>query len=117
MSRRPLAVRVAAAGAAILALAGCSQINSALTKQEAIVRFRPGTTLAVLLQARQACSHVHNLVLLPAALRQGDPTSGEEIRYQANKATADDLARLQVCLEKFPDVAGVFMEDTAGRSL
>jgi hypothetical protein len=113
----PLAVRLTAVAAAILALAGCGQINSGLSKQEAIVRFKPGTTVQVLLQARSACSHVPNLTPLPAALHEGDPTGGIEIRFTASKATGHDLAQLQQCLERFPQVAGVAMMDTAGRSL
>jgi hypothetical protein len=114
---RALIRQAAAAGVVALALAGCSQIDSALTKQEAVVRFRPGTTLETLLQARHACSHVPNLVPLPASLHPGDPTAGDEVRYQASKATGHDLALLQTCLEKFPDVSGVAMQDTSGKGL
>jgi hypothetical protein len=108
---------VVAAVAASLALAGCGQIDSALSKQVAIVRFKPGTTVQTLLRARSACSHVPNLIVLPAALHADDPTAGVEVRYQANHATGRDLDLLQQCLEKFPQVAGVAMMDTAGRSL
>jgi hypothetical protein len=115
-----VAVRVTAAAAAVaagLALSGCGQIDSGLSKQVAIVRFKPGTTVQTLLQARSACAHVPHLIPLPAALHADDPTAGVEVRYQANHATGTDLNLLQQCLEKFPQVAGVAMMDTAGRSL
>ena len=113
----PIVVRLAAVAAAILALAGCGQINSALSKQVAIVRFKPGTTVQVLMQARSACSHLPNLPPLPAELHAGDPTGGIEVRFIASKATGHDLDLLQKCLDRFPQVAGVAMIDTAGRSL
>lgn len=116
----PVAVGMTAAVAAVaasLALAGCGQIDSALSKQVAIVRFKPGTTVQTLLQARSACAHVPNLIPLPAALHANDPTAGVEVRFQANHATGRDLNLLQHCLERFPQVAGVAMMDTAGRSL
>jgi hypothetical protein len=108
---------VAAAIAVGASLAGCSQIDSALNKQIAVVRFRPGTTVATVLQARQACTHVPGLSLLPEHLHPGDPTSGIALRYGANQPTEHDLAALQSCVQKFPDVTGVAIVDAAGRGL
>jgi hypothetical protein len=117
---RPAAARLAAvavAAAVAASLAGCSQIDSQLNKQIAIVRFRPGTTEATVLQARQGCAHLPGLSLLPAHLHPGDPTSGIALRYGANQPTQHDLAALQSCVQKFPDVSGVAIVDAAGRGL
>ena len=106
-----------AAIAAISVLAGCSQVDTALEKQIAVVRFRAGTTMATLLQARQACSHVPNLPVLPPHVHPGNPTSAIALRYRADKASGHDLALLQTCLQKFPDVSGVTVTDAAGRGI
>jgi hypothetical protein len=108
---------VAAAVAVGASLAGCSQIDSALNKQIAVVRFRPGTTAATVLQARQACAHLPGLSLLPQHVHPGDPTSAVALRYGANQPTEHDLAALQSCVQKFPDVTGVAIVDAAGRGL
>jgi hypothetical protein len=103
---------LAAALLAIVALAGCGSIDSALGKQVAIVRFKPGTTLAVLIQARQTCGHAGHLKLLR------NPAKPGVVRYQLGHSTSGrQLAALQTCLQKFPDVTGVAIQDTAGRDL
>jgi hypothetical protein len=118
-ARRPAArlAAVAVAAAVAASLAGCSQIDSQLNKQIAIVRFRPGTTEATVLQARQACAHLPGLSLLPSHVHPGDPTSAIALRYGANQPTEHDLAALQSCVQKFPDVSGVAIVDAAGRGL
>jgi hypothetical protein len=110
-ARLSVAARLVAVAAAAGVLAGCGQIDAALAKQVAIVRFKPGTTLASLLQTRRACAHVPHLRLLPNPLHPG------EVRYQASGASGKDLARLQTCLQRFPAVTGVAIQDSAGRDL
>ena len=57
--RRLAAVAACAASAA--AIAGCSQVDDALSKQVAVVNFRPDATLASIGQVRAACSRVPNV--------------------------------------------------------
>jgi hypothetical protein len=120
--RRPVTARltavaaVAAAGAA-LALGGCSSIDTALNKQIAVVRFRPGTTVATVLQVRQACAHLPGMNLMPAQLHPGVATSGIALRYRTNQPSEHDIAALQNCLQKFPDASGVAIMDAANRGI
>ena len=118
--RLPVASRaaaVAAVAAAGVALAGCSSIDTALNKQIAVVRFRPGTTVATVLQVRQACARLPGMNLLPAHLHPGNPTSSIALRYRTNQPTEHDIAALQTCLQKFPDASGVAFMDAANRGI
>jgi hypothetical protein len=119
-ARLPVAARltaVAAAAAIGASLAGCSTIDHQLNKQIAVVRFRPGTTVATVYQARQACAHLPGLQLLPPHVHPGNPTSAIALRYNANQPTQHDIAALEGCLQKFPDVTGVAFMDSAGRGI
>jgi hypothetical protein len=116
----PVATRAAVVAAAVAvgaALAGCSSIDTALNKQIAVVRFRPGTTVATVLQVRQACASLPGLNLLPAHLHPGNPTSAIALRYRTNQPSQHDIAALQNCLQKFPDASGVAFMDAANRGL
>jgi len=118
--RLPVAARltaVAAVAAAAVALTGCSSIDTALNKQIAVVRFRPGTTVATVLQVRQACASLPGMNLLPAHLHPGNPTSAIALRYRTNQPSQHDIAALQNCLQKFPDASGVAFMDAANRGL
>jgi hypothetical protein len=108
---------VAAAVAAGAALTGCSQIDTALNKQIAVVRFRPGTTVATVLQVRQACARLPGMNLLPAHLHPGSPTSAIALRSKTNQPSQHDIAALQTCLQKFPDASGVAFMDAANRGI
>jgi hypothetical protein len=102
-------------GAALLAsvaLAGCGSIDAALGQQVAIVRFKPGATLAELIQARHACARAGHLSV------PKNPSKPGVIRYSlGHGTTGKQLAALQSCLQHFPDVTGVAIQDTAGRDL
>jgi hypothetical protein len=106
---------LAPAVAAILALGGCSQINAALSKQWAVVSFKPDTTVRTLLKVREACSHVPNVRPLgpPAVSSELDMTYS--VRYQTSKATGANLAALKSCLQRFSAVSGVSFRDTGNK--
>jgi hypothetical protein len=112
---RALHPALLAAGLALLpALAGCSGIDAALSRQAAVVNFKPNTTVSTLLQVRATCSRVPNLpplALPPTVLRV--PSS---VRYQASNATAANLAALRTCLERFSAVSGVWIQDTGNKN-
>jgi hypothetical protein len=110
VSRSRALVRLAAAAAAILALAGCGQVNTALSKQSAVVNFRPDTSVVMRLRVRQACSHVPDLRPLP--VMKGTDTR-YLVHYSASQASARDLNQLRLCLQRFPDVSGVAILDDA----
>jgi hypothetical protein len=108
-ARRGLAIRSAAGAAAAaltVALAGCAQFDASLSKQWMTVNFKPNTPVATLLKVRAACSRVPNV--RPVALPRKRTTANmtDALTYITTNASDADLARLQVCLQKFPSVAG-----------
>jgi hypothetical protein len=108
--RRGLAARAAvgvAAAALTLALVGCAQFDKSLSKQWMTVNFKPHTSVATLLKVRSACSHVPNA--RPVALPRKRTTANmiDALTYITTNASDADLARLQLCLQKFPSVAGL----------
>jgi hypothetical protein len=96
------------------AAAGCAKFDAALGQQEAVVAFKDGTSNATRLKVRAACSHV------PEATPEPLPTDHlasdllNDVRYRVDHASDADLARLQVCLQRFPSVNGVDIETPDG---
>ena len=99
---------------AVLAAAGCSSFDKAFGQQEAVVQFRPQTPNAVRLQVRAACSHLPNAVPEPLPTDHLASDQLNDVRYQVNKASDGDLARLQKCLQRFPSVAGIEFNSPGG---
>ncbi len=99
-----LARGAGAVSAGVIALAGCSQMNAALSKQSATVMFKPGTSAAAVLRVRLACSHVPNVK--PPALKSQvsalDLASG--LVFDVSSASLANEAQLQLCLQKYPAV-------------
>jgi hypothetical protein len=108
--------RLLAAGfvlAAMTALAGCAQFDSALGQQQAVVAFRDGTSLAQRLAVRAACAKPPAVVpqALPSNLNA--PYALQQVTYQTTHASDADVAILEQCLAKFPSVAGVTLQDSS----
>jgi hypothetical protein len=108
--------RLVAAGlvlAAVIALAGCAQFDSALGQQQAVVTFRDGTTRAQWLAVRAACAKPPAVVpqALPADLNA--PYAFQQLTYTTTKASDADVAVLEECLAKFPAVAGITLQDSS----
>ena len=113
---RPRACRLLAAGTAVAvltALAGCSQFDAALGQRQAIVTFKPGTTVAQRMAVRAACAKTPNVTPQPLPSNTNSPYSLEQVIYQINKASDADVALLEKCLTKFSSVAGVTLQDSA----
>jgi ABC-type uncharacterized transport system auxiliary subunit len=110
---RPAVVIAAAAGAAAV-LAGCGQLDSALSQQHAVVTFHVGTATSVVEQVRQSCAHIHNVTLVP---RPAGSRELRSVRYAVSKASPANLESLRSCLSRFPDVTGVNVLDTANKGL
>jgi len=110
---RLLAVAVAV-GVAAPALAGCAKFDAALGQQQAIVSFRDGTPLAQKLTVRTACAKAPDVVAapLPPDL-SSSPYALEQVTYQIDKASDAEVARLEECLNKYPSVVGVTLQDSA----
>lgn len=100
----------------LLGVTGCSQFDKALGQQQALVSFSSGTPDSVRLQVRTTCGRLPNVA--PAPLPKGVPLSSalSEVVFQVNNASDADIARLQECLQKFPSVAGIDLQDSSDDS-
>ena len=102
----------AAAVAAVIALAGCSQFDAALGQRQAVVTFRSDTPVAQRLTVRAACAKTPSVSAEPLPSNMNSPYALEQVVYQINKASDADVALLEECLSKFPSVAGVTLQDS-----
>lgn len=108
-------VRLIRAGAAVvllLALASCAKFDAALGQQWAVVHFKADTPVATLLKVRTACSHVPNVRAENLPRVRDAANMIYALRYRTSNASDADLAALQVCLQRFPSVAGIDFEDS-----
>jgi hypothetical protein len=98
------------AGTAMAALSGCN--TSALTKQELVVYFQPGTTTAQKLTALNNCKHS-----TPAAVAEPIDHSGlpsdqiGDIRFRIDHADDKQVSVLEDCLHKQVGIEGVQIPD------
>jgi hypothetical protein len=94
-------------------VAGCSKFDAALGQQQAIVTFKPNVSNAMRLKVRATCAKLPDVVNTP--IPSGIPLSYalSELTYQINNASDADIARLSECLENFPAVAGVTLQDSS----
>jgi hypothetical protein len=109
-----MAAGAMAAAVLLPAAAGCTTFDAALGQREAVVHFTSGTSAATRLKVRAACSHI------PGAKPEPLPTDHKasdllyDVRYRVDHATDADLARLQVCLQRFPSVGGIDISGPSG---
>jgi hypothetical protein len=109
--------RRALAGAGLVlvaaaALAGCSQFNSALGQRQAVVSFRPGTTVSERLAVRSECGKLPAVTAQPLPSDLNSPYALQRLTFRIDHATNAEVARLETCLAKFPAVAGVTLQDS-----
>ena len=106
--------RLAAAGLvlAAAALAGCSQFDSALGQRQAVVSFRPDTTVSQRLAVRSACAGLPAVTAPPLPSDLNSPYALQQLTFRIDHATNAEVARLETCLDKFPAVAGVTLQDS-----
>ena len=109
LTRRLVATCVLGVSAAGV-LSGCN--TSALTKQELVVYFKPGTTTAQKLTALNNCRHA-----TPAAVAEPIDHSGlpsdqiGDIRFRTDHADDKQLSLLENCLNKQIGIQGVLTPD------
>ena len=111
-ARRSVAGLVAT-GLAVVALAGCGQIGSALGQQVAVVSFRPDTMTSEVTAVRRACPARPGLRPIPLAQLPSPVDARYSLRYQSTGATGAQLEALRACVARFPAVAGVSVLDVA----
>jgi hypothetical protein len=108
--------RLAGAGLILLAAAapaGCSQFDKALGQREAVVTFRSGTPVSQRLAVRSTCAKVHAVTAPPLPSDLSSPYALQRLTFRIDHASDADVARLETCLEKFPGVAGVTLQDSS----
>jgi hypothetical protein len=110
--RRRLA-EVALVLAAAAALAGCSQFDQALGQREAVVSFRSGTPVSQRLAVRSTCAKIPQVDAPPLPSDLGSPYALQQLIFRIDHASDADVARLETCLDKFPGVAGVTLQDSS----
>ena len=110
--------RLAAAGTAVVAvvtmaaLTGCSQFDAALGQRQAVVSFRPGTTLSQRLTVRSACAKVPAVKAQPLPSDLNSPYALQQLTFRVDHASNADIAQLEKCLAKFPAVVGITLQDS-----
>ena len=110
--------RLTAAGTALTAvvavagLAGCSQFDAALGQRQAVVSFRPGTSLSQRLTVRSACAKVPAVKAQPLPSDLNSPYALQQLTFRVDHASNADIARLEKCLAKFPAVVGITLQDS-----
>ena len=110
----PRRVGLATAGAAalVISLAGCAQFDAALGQQWVQVTFTPSTTVSQLLHIQAACSHIPNVITVPFPKQHTVPNLDAGVRYDTDNSTPANVAQLQECLQKFPQVQGFTPTDS-----
>jgi hypothetical protein len=98
---------------ALAALAGCSQFGAALGQRQAVVSFRPGTPLSQRLTVRSTCAKVPAVKAQPLPSDLSSPYALQQVTYRIDHASNADIARLETCLDKFPSVTGVTLQDSS----
>jgi hypothetical protein len=111
--RRLTAAATAVVAACVVALAGCSQFDAALGQRQAVVSFRPGTPLPQRLTVRSTCAKVPAVTAQPLPSDLNSPYALQQVTFRIDHATDADIARLETCLDKFPAVVGVTLQDSS----
>ncbi len=110
--RRLAAAGTAVVAAAAVALAGCSQFDAALGQRQAVVSFRPGTPLSQRLTVRSTCAKVPAVTAQPLPSDLNSPYALQQLTFRIDHASNADIARLETCLDRFPAVVGVTLQDS-----
>lgn len=78
--------------------------------------FKSGTPVSARLHVRTACSKLPNVTAekIPAGVPLASAV--DQVVYRVTRASNADLARLQQCLEKFPSVLGMTVQDSTDNS-
>ena len=112
--------RLTAAGTAVVvaavALAGCSQFDTALGQRQAVVTFRPNTPVSQRLAVRSACGKLPEVTPPPVPSNLNSPYALQQLTFRVDHASDADVARLEKCLAKFPSVAGITLQDSTDMS-
>jgi hypothetical protein len=116
MPALPRVVLAAVAITAVGGACGCSKFDAALGQQQAIVSFQSNATIAQRLAVRTTCGK------LPAVTKQSLPNlkkypyALEELTFGIDGASDSQVANLEKCLNNFPTVEGITIQDSSDDS-
>ena len=95
------------------ALAGCSRFDAALGQQQAVVSFRTSTSTAERLQVRADCGKLPAVTAPKLPDLKKYPYALDQLTLTVSNASNAQIANLEKCLDKFPAVAGVNIQDSS----
>jgi hypothetical protein len=111
---RPAALGLAGV-ACLLTMSGCASFDKALGQSSVEVFFTENTTTATMVKIMNACNNVN-----PNVKEEQNPagTPAEDIQVIYNTTGASDvqIAELEECLNKYPQVQGIDPEDSSDDS-
>lgn len=118
MNRPVVLGLVSVAGVALcLGVSGCAGFDKALGQQQADVYFQQSTPVAFKLKVRAACNGLPDVKAEPIATGVPIQSAVDVVVYNTTGASDADIARLEVCVNKFaPQVVGVDFEDASDDS-
>lgn len=111
---RPVALGLAGVACA-LGVAGCAQFDKALGQSTVQVYFSANATPTIMLKVMKACNNVNPHVKAEAN-PPGIPPEDIEVIYNTTGASDAQLAQLEECLNKFPQVTGIDPQDSSDYS-
>jgi ABC-type glycerol-3-phosphate transport system substrate-binding protein len=111
---RPAAIGLAGVACCLL-MTGCAQFDKALGQSSVQVYFTDNATPATILKIMNACNNINPHVKAEPN-PPGTPPEDIEAIYNTSGASTVELAQLQECLSKFPQVSGINAQDSSDDS-
>jgi hypothetical protein len=111
---RPAAVGLVGV-ACCLGVTGCAQFDKALGQSSVQVYFNDTATPASMIKIMNACNNVNPHVKAEAN-PPGTPPEDIEVIYNTTGASTVQIAELEECLAKYPQVTGINPTDSSDDS-
>jgi hypothetical protein len=89
-------------------------MDAALSQQWFDVSFNPNTTMTTARHVTNACAHLPQVHLEAVTPDGANKSMVDSARFNVSHASDADMARLQVCLQKFRSVANFTLNDPGG---
>lgn len=102
---------------ATVSIGGCAAFDKALGKSQVDVYFTDTTSVAFKLKVRAACNNLPDVTAVPIATGVPLSSAVDVVVYNTTGASDADIARLNVCVNKFaPQVVGIDPIDSSDDS-
>jgi len=112
-----LGVLCLAGAACCVGVTGCAQFNKALGQQQATIYFKSTASVQFRLKVRAACDNLPHVKATPIATGVPLASAVDVVTYNTTGAGVADIARLEMCVNKFaPQVVGVNVTDSSDSS-